>query len=339
MKKEEEYKYHTAACTNMSCIATILCKSLILILFVNKFSIAALRMAPMTYNPEHTYTLDASSVITISATGTMLCNDSDVRTLCPTTYFPDWRNFPNGGRVTLPFYASLETDGKLLINGQTTAYVYIGSFNHRYTRWGVPPHVIGLFTGYYDATTDITTTDRPTITFKLSPTVGTNEPGVHTSTLKFRIIAGSDTDIGTPTLTHTFTSYIIFRVKDNKPVPPDTPTTCVVNNQQLNFAHGSLNMQSSKNHTITQSIQISCDGAANATLTIGSGNTNAPTRVSLTNNGAADLSILGPDGTWTGEKNYNLVAGLNNVSMRSVIVDAAPGATSTGSTVLKFIYN
>lgn len=285
---------------------------------------------------EPSYQLDTNGKIQITTHSRWGCRTTATAAnqthYCPSNVSA-LKNKPNGSYpVTLPIYLVYELSNDLRINGKTRGSIYVGNLTS-YACIIAPANLIHL-----GRTNTCHIANEPMVTTYPVFLNTVNTEGIHTGSIRYSLYGGDSPEVLIGANQEINTANIIYRVKDNTPVPPDTPVSCTNITSSLHFDHGTIPHTSTSGMEKTTHLRVKCDGNLSAVITAKGGTSNSGARVAMTNNGTAALNIKGEDGTWAGVKTISFKTGENSVPIRSSIIHAPGGNTYTGSTIISINY-
>lgn len=279
------------------------------------------------------YQLDTNGKIQLSTYSQWACRTTTPTTsiTCPAN-ITALKNKPNGSYpVSFPVYLVYELSNDLRINGKTSGSIHVGNLT-LYACIIAPANLIHL-----RSTNSCTTSKTTTTTFPVYLNT-VNTEGLHTGSIRYQLFGGESFEEFQNVGDAINTANIKYRVKDNTPVPPDTPVSCTNITSSLHFDHGTIPHNSTSGMEKTAHLRVKCDGNLSAVITAKGGTSNSGARVAMTNNGTAALNIQGEAGTWAGVQTISFKTGENSVPIRSSIIHAPGGNTYTGSTIISINY-
>ncbi|EAB9314436.1 hypothetical protein AAK29_21655 [Salmonella enterica subsp. enterica] len=280
------------------------------------------------------YQLDPNGKIQLTTHSKWACRTTPMAgpTSCPAN-ITALMNKPDGSYpVTLPIYLVYELSNDLRINGKTSGTIHVGTMSLN-ACIHAPANLIKLSrTNSCPITNDIVTTTFPVYLNTV------NTEGIHTGSIRYQLYGGDNQEVFQNISESINTTNIKYRVKDDKPIPPDTPVSCTNITSSLHFDHGTVPHTSTSAWEKTTHLRVKCDGNLSAVITAKGGTSNSGARVAMTNNGTAALNIQGEDGTWAGVKTISFKTGENSVPIHSHIIHAPGGNTYTGSTIISINY-
>ncbi|EAA3705521.1 hypothetical protein ABPE25_004382 [Salmonella enterica subsp. enterica serovar Newport] len=281
-----------------------------------------------------TYQLDTNGKIQLTTISKWGCRTTPLAgsLSCPANVTA-LQNKPNGSYpVTLPIYLVYELSNDLRINGKTSGAIHVGNL-------ALNACIIAPANQILLHRTNSCPTPNATIATTFPVFLNTvNTEGIHTGSIRYQLFGGDSQEILQNIGDTINTSNIIYRVKDDKPIPPDTPVSCTNITSSLHFDHGTVPHTSTSAWEKTTHLRVKCDGNLSAVITAKGGTSNSGARVAMTNNGTAALNIQGEDGTWAGVKTISFKTGENSVPIHSHIIHAPGGNTYTGSTIISINY-
>lgn len=285
---------------------------------------------------EPSYQLDTNGKMQLTTHSRWACRTNSASPTSALHCPPDilaLKNKPNGAYpVSLPIYLVYELSNDLRINGKTSGTMYIGNLSTN-ACISAPAYIIYFGrTTVCDSLLIYTTTTFPVHLNTV------NTEGLHTGSIRYQLFGGESYEVLQNISDTINTANIIYRVKDNTPVPPDTPVSCTNITSSLHFDHGTIPHNSTSGMEKTTHLRVKCDGNLSAVISAKGGTINSGARVAMSNNGTAALNIQGEDGSWAGVKTISFKTGENSVPIRSSIIHAPGGNTYTGSTIISINY-
>lgn len=132
---------------------------------------------------------------------------------------------------------------------------------------------------------------------------------------------------------------VYYKIKDGKPVAPDTPdVTCRTSSTNITLDHGALTTDVANNHEKISTVNVICDGRANIKYQLIDA-TGLSKKVPLGQGGISNVDVKAGANSWSADGSVQVSAGTTPIEIRSKIITVGKPGALNGNAILSISFD
>ncbi|EGB7051605.1 hypothetical protein H8C13_004339 [Salmonella enterica] len=132
---------------------------------------------------------------------------------------------------------------------------------------------------------------------------------------------------------------VYYKIKDGKPVAPDTPdVTCRASSTNITLDHGALTTDVANNHEKISTVNVICDGRANIKYQLIDA-TGLSKKVPLGQGGISNVDVKAGANSWSADGSVQVSAGTTPIEIRSKIITVGKPGALNGNAILSISFD